>query len=454
MGIKNNIKLDEKYELFKGVYANKEQQKAIDKISEFLDSKCEDKFFVLSGKGGTGKTTVISKVINDFLSNNKKVTILGAAPSHAAKKVLGQSLKFKVTLYTLASLLGMKLNYSSGNFEIDEYSRRQFGIPIETADIVIIDECSMVDEKLLSYIKSFKNGNSKIIFLGDHHQLPPIRDSFDMFTDKNSPTFDITKGALLEERMRQGENSPIVPITDLYADNIDHNTAINPLTDNERVTKYDRDLDEGVIFTRNVEQALFNMSLDFEKGIDDPSYVKGLAYTNVVRESVNTRIRELLWKDQSVNQFVIGEQVTAFDTYSNEFGKVILHNSDSFTIKKIKEGFHRKGYKLLLLTLKNEFVEVEVPVIERESKQEFELKVQSLFKIGKSKQAFDLRDSVANIQYGYAVTTHKSQGSTFRNIYVFENDIMNLTATSTKTKNQSMYVAVSRPTHKLVVVSY
>jgi len=45
------------------------------------------------------------------------------------------------------------------------------------------------------------------------------------------------------------------------------------------------------------------------------------------------------------------------------------------------------------------------------------------------------------------------QGSTYRNAYVFEDNIMGVRATTPKTKFQSLYVAVSRPKKKLVMVS-
>ena len=68
--------------------------------------------------------------------------------------------------------------------------------------------------------------------------------------------------------------------------------------------------------------------------------------------------------------------------------------------------------------------------------------------------AFALKGKYANIQYGYAITSHRAQGSTYTNTYVFEDNILGPTnAGDAVTKNKSLYVAVSRPTTKLVMIS-
>jgi ATP-dependent exoDNAse (exonuclease V) alpha subunit len=61
----------------------------------------------------------------------------------------------------------------------------------------------------------------------------------------------------------------------------------------------------------------------------------------------------------------------------------------------------------------------------------------------------------ANLQYGYCSTAHKAQGSTYTNTYVIEDNIMSeyTNLSNNKAKNQALYVAVSRPTTKLVMFS-
>ncbi len=64
--VPNNEKdeLNDKYELFPGIFANKEQKEALDKLEDFLNSRDKKrKVFVLVGRGGTGKTTLLRKVL-------------------------------------------------------------------------------------------------------------------------------------------------------------------------------------------------------------------------------------------------------------------------------------------------------------------------------------------------------------------------------------------------------
>ena len=135
--------VDAKYELFPGVYANKGQQEAIDLLTNFLDS--DKTAFLLQGKGGTGKTTIIKKIVEEAKAKGR--TVLGIAPTHKAKKVLASSVKgIKTT--TLAAALAIKLDETTGNFSPDEYARSRGRVPIKNADFIVIDESSMVSDKL------------------------------------------------------------------------------------------------------------------------------------------------------------------------------------------------------------------------------------------------------------------------------------------------------------------
>jgi len=407
--------IDKKYELFEGVEANEDQKRAIDSLLSFLDSKEQRDSFCLIGKGGTGKTTIIKKVVEQVKG---RPYVMSAAPSHAAKNVLKESLGDTVEeVHTIASILGMKLNVNKGKFEIDEYSRREYGIPIETADILIIDECSMVGEEVNTLIKKHKSPHCKVIQLGDSHQLPPIRPSDDsLFRDKNSPCFDSPLFIELRERMRQVKGSPIVPITDIYADAIeaiDSNSPYKdiPLLAEHRVTVYNPELDEGVIFTDRRDRAIANLAMDLKKeeAQDDLNYARALVYTNSARDYINERVRKLLFGEE-LDQYVVGETVISFSTYALPSGKVVTHNSDIYKVDKVREGVHKKGYKILKLTLRTlGGKNIEVPVIHKESERDFNEEANAYLLQRRFKKYYDLLNSVANIQYAYAITSHKSQ---------------------------------------------
>ena len=66
------------------------------------------------------------------------------------------------------------------------------------------------------------------------------------------------------------------------------------------------------------------------------------------------------------------------------------------------------------------------------------------------KQFFDIKNSVVDLGYGYAITAHKVQGSTYNSTYVLEGDIMSFPG-GVEQRNRMMYTAVSRPRKKLVI---
>ena len=61
---------------------------------------------------------------------------------------------------------------------------------------------------------------------------------------------------------------------------------------------------------------------------------------------------------------------------------------------------------------------------------------------------FKFLEKFANISYGYCYTSHKSQGSTFKNVFVDVNDIITINI-SPKRKLQALYTAITRASHSV-----
>ena len=469
---------DKKYELFPGVYANEKQREAIDKMRAFIESNdVQDESFVLMGRGGTGKTTIVKKIIADAKRKGKRV--IGAAQSHAAKKVLSNSLKdTDVEAVTLAKLLAIKLDETTGKFTPDEYKRSRGEFLAPKNDLIIIDETSMLSDKMLNEILTLKKKGAKVIFMGDNAQLPPIGQSKDStsFNANKNPNNKVT----LEERMRQGEESPIVPITDIVANNIENGNKTgkydsNPIKSELRITKFDENINEGVIFSESEKNALNNAVEDFKNTKEDPNGTKLVTFNNERHNSpqsvknLNDKIRQLLLGEKAKNKFNIGEILTAYDTFAPDpKSPPQIENSDNFIIEKIEEKNFKKtievfsrakgsrtftyNYKGYILQLRNdEGIRKGIPVIDD---PQFEKDITAIVNKGDFQLMYELKGNFANLQYGYAITSHKAQGSTYRNTYVFEDNIMGRTNGGTvKAKNQSLYVALSRPSKKLVVIS-
>ena len=458
-----------KYELFPGVYANAGQREAIDLLTEFLSS--DKKEFLLQGKGGTGKTTIIKKILEE--ARRQKLGVLGVAPTHKAKKILGKSLDTVKTV-TLASALAIKLDESTGNFVPDEFARSNKKFPIKGKDLIIIDESSMISDKLLEELRSLADSKTKIIFMGDRAQLPPVGQEAD------SKVFGVGNGYELTEKMRQAATSPIIGIGTKIAANVETTgqRKANPITQEDRVSKTDSVSGSSITWESNEDKALDEFANDIRNANGNVNYAKIVTFNNQNHNSpqsvknLNAKVRRRLFGDQAATtQFMPGEVLTAYETYGDE--DPAFFNSEDLVVERATELGPReyvitafsakKGERSVKITLNvtmldliNEDgmpVPMPVPVVSAESKEDFNKEVARLFKTD-PQLAYKLKDRFANLEYGYAVTSHKAQGSTYTNVYVMEDNIIGPSnAGSVKAKNQSLYVAVSRPTTKLVMVS-
>jgi len=465
-----------KYELFPGVFANEGQKIAIDKLTNFINSPKSE--FLLMGKGGTGKTTIIKKILENLPKND----VLGLAPSHKAKKVLRKSINTDTKKYntsTLESALAIKLNENTGFFEPDEYARKKGNIPITKYKYIVLDEGSMVSDKLLAEIKKFMRADAKIIYMGDKAQLPPVGQETD------SKVFDTVDYYELTEKMRQAKTSPIINIGTKVAANVetsDENRKLNIIDNTDRQDIYDETSGSSIIWEKNLDKALDNFVSDFKNNPTDVNNVKIVTFNNQNHnnlqsvKNLNEQVREKLYGERSKEQFLPGELLTAYSRFSidegREVDKILLENSEDFIIDSIRSSTVNdfvsvyskvKGnrtfnysYNVKILTLKNdegEIIEHEIPVIAAESKEKYREDLAKLWK-SDTQLALALSKQFADLEYGYAITSHKAQGSTYNNVYVMEDNILGPSnGGSIKSKNQSLYVAVSRPKNKLVMVS-
>jgi exodeoxyribonuclease-5 len=472
--------VNKKYEIFPGVFANAGQTTAIDKLKEFLDS--DEKAFLLEGKGGTGKTTIIKQILAQV--GDKR--ILAIAPSHKAKKVLAKSLKgIDADIKTLASALAIKLDESTGKFEPDEYARKKGNVPIGNGQIIVIDESSMVSDALLSEIKQWVSAGAKVIFMGDRAQLPPVGQ------EKDSDVFGLKNSYTLTEKMRQAATSPIIGIGTKIAANAENNTSrvANPITPADRVNMFDAVSGSTITWESNENNALNEFVEDLQKAEGDVNFAKIVTFNNQNHNSpqsvknLNAKVRFKLFGERArTDKFIPGEILTAYDSYNPTQGKeeadVVFFNSDDMIIESVRfianhgvsvevfsgaKGRRSKSYNfdVEMLTLQNDDGKtitkngrnVEIPVVAESSKEEYAATLKQLWAADRQ-LAYALQAKFGNLEYGYAITSHKAQGSTYTNVYVMEDNIMGSSnAGSNKAKSQSLYVAVSRPTTKLVMVS-
>ena len=140
--------------------------KLSDKQKEAVQAVNENNVTIITGGPGTGKTTIIKSIIDIYKSKGNKV-VLCAPTGRAAKRMTDTTGEEASTLHRLLEI---------GKFDEDIFLKNKSeyqGTPID-ADIIIIDETSMVDMFLMNYLLSSIYQGTKLILVGDSDQLPSV----------------------------------------------------------------------------------------------------------------------------------------------------------------------------------------------------------------------------------------------------------------------------------------
>lgn len=124
----------------------------------------ENRIMVLTGGPGTGKTTTINTIIQMFGRNRSKV-VLAAPTGRAAKRMTETTNKEASTIHRLLEM--------SFSVEDEAVFSRGEDEPIE-ADVVIVDEASMIDINLMYSLLLAIGEKTRLILVGDDDQLPSV----------------------------------------------------------------------------------------------------------------------------------------------------------------------------------------------------------------------------------------------------------------------------------------
>ncbi len=159
-----------------------------EKQKEAVELVNENNVVIITGGPGTGKTTIIKTIIEIYEQKDKKV-VLAAPTGRAAKRMTETTGKEASTLHRLLEI--GKIDEDNLFKENTNYQ----GAPID-GDIIIIDEVSMVDMFLISYLLKGIYQGSKLILVGDKDQLASVGPGSilkDLIESKEIPTIHLNK---------------------------------------------------------------------------------------------------------------------------------------------------------------------------------------------------------------------------------------------------------------------
>lgn len=156
--------------------------------------------FILSGGPGTGKTTTINVIIRYFLAEGMDIYL--AAPTGRAAKRMTEATGYESrTIHRMLELSGEV----SGESRAARFERNE-GNPLE-ADVIIVDEMSMVDIFLFQALLKAVTVGTRLIMVGDVNQLPSVGPGQVLQDIMNSGRFPMV---VLEKIFRQAGESDIV----------------------------------------------------------------------------------------------------------------------------------------------------------------------------------------------------------------------------------------------------
>lgn len=405
-------------------------------------------YFLVTGAAGSGKTTTVS---NFFLEQKiyKIQDVIILTPTHKAKFVIKKKTNNKFECMTIHKFLGY-------GRKIDEDGNIKFIMrdnpDVKDVKVIIVDECSMIN--MYCYMKmreKIEKSKLKAIFMGDENQLPPINEIL-------SDTFDIDNNINLNESIRNSGN--IYNICDTMLKNMNN---------------------KNLKIWKNVEDDvnMFNNRVDYVDDLlenKDKDY-KILCWTNAKCDTMNKVMRDKIY-GRKCDRFCVGERLIVKNYFmdmklnvysSNEelivrtVERVELHTKDfNFVpakyIKDIEGGI--KAYRLTLeergdnviYVVKTKHERVIIGILNNIKNDAKKAKRNNDYKNAKMlwEMYYNVREIfMPPIDYSYAITVHRSQGSEWDIVYVELKDIMR--NRKTLERNKLIYVAFSRAMKRLVI---
>lgn len=429
-----------------------DQNKALELLLDFI-FKSKEMEFSLFGKPGTGKTFLIKALINKLKTEHKFNSFLLCAPTNKAALILKSGINEDViTLHKLLSLSPkidiLEFDLKNLVFDFKDRSKEFY------KKLIICDEASMINDDLYEHIiKKCKSDSSKIIFISDSKQLQPVK------ADNLSKVINVKNKFELIVNHRQSDND-LIDLIESSRNNI--------ITD---FTKYSSN--NCKLFTSAkdmMSDAISNFKM--QSLLEFNQFCKVLTYTNDRVDKFNDYIHSRL----TDKEYCFNELLTGYDNY----GDVIV-KSDDYIIKNVKKdtkvipyvGSIVSGYTLTLLSVNlNEIVDVFIlprnidQNVVREIAFQLELirsqaiKNKKLFKdyyiMYKSfATPFDIEIDgrlikAKTLDYGYAMTIHKCQSSTYDLVY-YDNSSLKF-CYNKDVKRQLQYVAMSRVKEQLNIL--
>ncbi len=424
--------------IFMSITLNEGQQKAADGFFKFLFTN--EKELCISGAGGTGKSFLMSYLIDKVIPQYEEMCqIMGSKPQYTSVHMTATTNKAAEVLAaytqrpvdTIHSFLGLVVydDFETGESILKKTNKWS----IHRKEIIFIDEASMIDAELLDIIRGSTH-QCKIVYVGDHCQLPPVKESECIIYTQQIPFYELT------QPMRNAEVPALQKVCDLLRDSVKTGSlpkiplvpgAIELLSDQEMESKIN---------------SMFKVSLENQRI---------LAYTNKRVVDYNSYIRDFrgIKEPYQVGDILINStmyKITTKNGYQNKQVNVetvvkIKELSEPTTITVNKKDGSTLDVQLATIVCNdgNKWEKVKLPL----NKIHYR-KLTNFYKNQKDwVNYFYLKNNFMDLRYSDASTIHKAQGSSFDTVFIDLSDLS--TCTRSDMVLRLLYVGFTRARKKV-----
>jgi exodeoxyribonuclease-5 len=439
----------------------------INQLTEFVENSSANSLFLLKGYAGTGKTTLVSSLINSLWSVGKKVVLL--APTGRAAKVL--SVYSKKSAFTIHKKIYWMRTNSQGNTYVTLQENKH------TNTIFVVDEASMIPDSsdkgfggrillddLIEYV--YSGVMCKLILIGDTAQLPPVHLEISPALDENLLGLTYRKdvySAELTQVVRQQSSSLVLENATQLRDKIkDNNFSTPSIKCNNEVIRLD-------------------VGMDIQDALEDAYSQSGVEGTVVICRS-NKRANLY---NQQIRARIRGQE----DELSTGDFLMVVRNNYFWLPEGSKAGFIANGDMVEVMRIYeiNElydcrFARISVRLVDYPDEENLECIVlldvltsespamtYEQYKKFYDEVAKDYTDipkraqrnkeiklnpyfNALQVKFAYAITCHKSQGGQWENVFVeqgyFTSDMLS------KEYFRWLYTALTRTTKKLHLINF
>lgn len=412
---------------------NEGQQAAADGFFQFLLGN--DKELIISGPGGVGKTFLMGRLIDQIIPHYQTTcqlmdipvaydeVVMTATTNKAAEVLSASTGRPAQTVHSLMNLT-VTDNYKTGESTVTK-KKSWF---VHRNKIIFIDESSMIDQQLLNHIRE-GTLNCKIVYVGDHCQLAPIKEPISPVYKGNMPFYELT------EPMRNSGQPALMNIC-------------NQLRETVKTGVFNRiKVVPGVIDWLDDDQMEREIHSHF---LDADIEARILAYTNARVVAYNDHVRELRHLTQP---YTVGERLINNSAIQMKDGMMsveeeveIISLQDNIEDMEIDDDIHLAVQRA---DLENKFGEVYAGMPLPVDKNHYTKLVQYFAKVKNWNRFFYLKNTFPDLRPRDAATTHKAQGSSYDTTFIDLGDLS--TCRDPNVAARLLYVAFTRARNRVVM---